>query len=502
MARLLALLFALVAALSSAAVSAGPTSFGGEALLPDAPPTRIHVQLIDTPAGVSGAFTTEDMQLEFQGKRSGSLVRGTLSAGGAVGTAEIRLNSLGADGTFKLGGEQGILNLRRTAKDAQAYLHPIQSIDLTPAQWLEDLNELVSILMTKHGGPFDHISRVSFLGKVAQARELIPGQSAVENALLFRKLAALIGDGHTEVALVDGRPRYPIELFSFEDGLRLVAAGPENKGLLGTRLVAVNGLPIQSVVNRMRRYIGQHETEWAYRSSYPSLLQRAELLHDAGVAGGGGARFTFLVAGKRRTISISAVARSEGLARYGLGAPLWQRRGNEGFWYQRWPDETFYVNWRTYDDLGAKSAALLGELDRQHPRRLLIDVRDNAGGDFKVGRSFVDELRKRPWLNKRGVLFVLLGRQTFSAGMTNSVDLKATTNATLVGEPAGASPNGWQEVRHFYLPNSGLRVSVSTKKYTFLPSKKQVDPDVLIPARLSDWTAEKDAATRYILRMH
>ena len=105
----------------------------------------------------------------------------------------------------------------------------------------------------------------------------------------------------------------------------------------------------------------------------------------------------------------------------------------------------------------------------------------------------------RPWLNQRGLLYVLIGRKTFSAAMTNAVDFKNTTDAILVGEPAGAAPNNWQEVRRFHLPNSGLRVRVSTRYYEFLPGKSEVLPDLNVRPEPGDWGSPQDGGVRLIL---
>ena len=83
--------------------------------------------------------------------------------------------------------------------------------------------------------------------------------------------------------------------------------------------------------------------------------------------------------------------------------------------------------------------------------------------------------------------------------MTNAVDFKHTTEATLVGEPAGAAPNNWQEVRQSHLPNSGLRVSVSTRYYEFLPGEPEVLPDRHVSPEPSDWGSPKDAGVRFVL---
>src|SRR5690606_29622953 len=108
----------------------------------------------------------------------------------------------------------------------------------------------------------------------------------------------------------------------------------------------------------------------------------------------------------------------------GGGAPLWQRNEKQGFWSERLADGSLYVNWRSYDGLADGGAALLESLDADHPRRLIVDLRDNDGGDYTVGRAFIDEIASRPWLNRRGVLYVMIGRETFSAAMTNAVDFK------------------------------------------------------------------------------
>jgi hypothetical protein len=94
---------------------------------------------------------------------------------------------------------------------------------------------------------------------------------------------------------------------------------------------------------------------------------------------------------------------------------------------------------------------------------------------------------------------VLVGRATFSAAMTNAVDFRKLTDATLVGEPAGARPNGWQEVRRDFLPNSGLAVSFSTKYYRFLPGQELVRPEILVAPKIADWTSARDSAVDTIL---
>jgi C-terminal processing protease CtpA/Prc len=178
---------------------------------------------------------------------------------------------------------------------------------------------------------------------------------------------------------------------------------------------------------------------------------------------------------------------------------LWARNPDNNFWFERLSEDAAYVNWRSYDGLKDNVAKLLGVLELRRPARLIIDLRSNGGGDFEEGRFFIREIVERPWLNQKGRLFVLIGRNTFSAAMTNAVDFKRMTQATLVGEPAGAAPNNWQEVRSFNLPHSGLAVTVSTKYYSFLPGADAVRPDITVPPAIADWSKGYDAAVRHIL---
>ena len=94
--------------------------------------------------------------------------------------------------------------------------------------------------------------------------------------------------------------------------------------------------------------------------------------------------------------------------------------------------------------------ALFAEIDRLQPPRVVLDMRDNGGGDFTVFReSVLAAIRERPRLNRPDRLYVIIGREMFSAAMSNAADLRLQTNATLVGEPIGERPNSYQEVRFF-----------------------------------------------------
>ena len=502
-----ALLFLASIVIGSAAQGAADADtqrFGGETQIGSRPPIPLHIELRRSGDAVTGTLSTPIGNFELlEAKWANPIVGHFRGNGGASGALTLRLDGDVLTGTFDLGGQSGTFKARRTTKDAAAFFRPPeQRFDLTAAQWLEDLDQMVEILTKEHASPFHRISRDQFERDVAQLRAKLDGPKldGIAVALEFRKLGASIGDGHTSVALPHGRDRLPVEFYWFDDGLRLVGISAAHRNLLGARLTAVNEVPVAEVTERLRAYIAQGETQLFDRASVPDFVNNPDILRAIGAGAGPSFVFTFETPdGARKQVEITAVAEVRDEAILGDGKPLWQRNEAQGFWSEWLADGSLYVNWRSYDGLADHATALLQSLDARHPRRLIVDLRDNEGGDYTVGRSFIEGIASRLWLNQRGVLYVMIGRKTFSAAMTNAVDFKKTTAATLVGEPAGAAPNNWQEVRRTYLPNSGLSVGVSTRYYEFLPGQAELVPDLGAPPEPGDWGNLQDAGVRLVL---
>ena len=83
--------------------------------------------------------------------------------------------------------------------------------------------------------------------------------------------------------------------------------------------------------------------------------------------------------------------------------------------------------------------------------------------------------------------------------MTNVVDFRRELGAILVGEPTGARPNQYQESGKFTLPNSGLRVKVSTQYYEYQEDDTpDVLPDIHTVPTWDDWQAGRDPALMWI----
>jgi hypothetical protein len=380
-------------------------------------------------------------------------------------------------------------------------LYPFDGPPPTKAEWRDDVRYFARELPKRHKNLYHTTTRERFERAVAELDAAIPSLQDHQIIVRLKQIAATVGDGHTGVHIPPSFTIYPISLYQFGRDLRVVAAAKEHQGALGTRLVKIAGMGIDDVQARVRTCLpsADNENEWFVMSTTPAFIVRPEILHALGVVPDlAAAPFTFEDdQGRQSTLTIGAVAvppaargtGSLGLMPAAASQPLYRQKPGEPFWFTYLPDsKTTYVSFRRYASLGDHARALFAFVDSHETTRLVIDMRQNGGGDFFEGRKHViAPLKQRPALNQKGRLFVVVGRQTFSAAMANAIDFRKETNAILVGEPIGERPNSYSENDEMTLPHSRLVVSYSTKYYKFL---EEDVPAVMPDHRIDpDWTA-------------
>jgi len=144
---------------------------------------------------------------------------------------------------------------------------------------------------------------------------------------------------------------------------------------------------------------------------------------------------------------------------------------------------------------------LLSLIKQNSPKRLVIDVRQNKGGDFtKVRNSLLPGLKAARNLRTPGGFYVITGRSTQSAAVVNAIDFRKKLSAILVGEPTGGRPNGYSEHGEFKLPNSKLTVSYSSRYYKFQDTDAPaVMPDKIIEPDWKSYKSGHDPVLEWIL---
>jgi len=389
----------------------------------------------------------------------------------------------------------------------------IQTPTLTVQEWREDLRYLSRELARRHKNLYHATSREQFERAVAELDAAIPSLQGHQIIVRMQQIAATVGDGHTGWHMPPYFKRYPLALYWFGNELRVIAAAEGYKSSLGMRVVKIGSASINEVQARVRSCFpsAENENEWYVLGTSPAFIVVPEVLHALGIVPGlGPATFTFEgedanpLALEIRPVEVPVV---NGVPTLRLRAaakeePLFRQKRGEKFWFTYLPDsQTVYVSFRGYDSLGDNARKLFQFLAANPAKRLVIDMRQNGGGDFFEGRRhLIQPLRKRPAINQKGRLFVIIGRQTFSAAMANAIDFRKETNAILVGEPIGERPNSYSENDEMTLPNSRLVVSYSTRYYKFLEEDAPaVMPDKRIDPNWADFRAGRDPVLDWIL---
>lgn len=379
---------------------------------------------------------------------------------------------------------------------------------LTPAQWLEDVRYFARELPRRHKNAFHTATRAQFDSAVAALETAIPTLQGHEVVVRLMQITAMIGDGHTGVHLPLSFTFYPLAVFWYGDELRVNAAEPAYRAALGAKVVKINGMPLRDVVARVKTVVSRAENQWYEMGTSQAMLVSVQVLHALGVVRDlGPATWTFEDdAGRQFDVALTPISYdAQSPPRYVSAAavPLFAR-GHPGaaFWYAFLPDShTLYVNFRRYDSVEVHARDLFAFIDAHHVTRLVIDLRQNGGGDFtKVRRSILPRIIDRPAINTRGHLFVIIGRHTFSAAMANAVDFRKETQALLVGEPIGERPNSYSENDEMTLPHSRVIFSYSTRYYQFVADDvPAVMPDQRIDPTWADFRAGRDAVLEWIL---
>jgi uncharacterized protein (TIGR03437 family) len=358
--------------------------------------------------------------------------------------------------------------------------------------WRDDLDILATQLPALHPNLFFQTPRPVFEKAVNDLRTSIPDLNDAEVMTGLAHLVALAGDGHTNLMLTQRDSTFrqlPLTLRWFEDGLFVTGAGNDYSQALGTRVVRIGQLPVDEAYQAVVPIVS-HENDGTVREISPYYLVNADILQALKVAKDArtvpfgfedlkGARFTLEIASSDPGKVVPATAAPD--ARAGF-TPLWRQRTNENYWFTYLDSSrTLYFAYNACQEMPGRAfadfnAQMWATFDSKPVERMIIDLRNNSGGNSAVLNPFLFAGAERAARFQQVKAAVLLGRRTYSAAVTNAIALRQGP-VTVYGEPSGGNSNGYGEVLSLVLPNSQLRVGYSTKYFAY----PQVPPGPLMP---------------------
>ena len=356
---------------------------------------------------------------------------------------------------------------------------------LTPLQWQEDLRFLQQTLHNDYPFLFKKIDKASFDASVEGLHDAIPRMEPHEIMVGLARLVASFGYGHTVLGYWEGKVPFhelPLVLYHFDDGVYLQGVHRDYADLAGARLMGIEGMPVDTVLARMRPVVPA-ENEMFVKAYGIHYLTYPEFLHAQGVIPAFKTTLTLQLEKEGRPFEAQVMAvPSERFPRqYGMVVPGedWVEsrdlshtpmylKNLESIYYMEYLSEqkVLYVRQsQVMDQEGEDIPTFYGRvfdfIENNEVKKLVLDLRLNGGGNNYKNKPVVTGIIRSEQIDKPGRFMVIIGRRTFSACMNLVNELDTYTNAVFVGEPTSENVNFYGDNRPVNLPNSGLNAYLS-----------------------------------------
>ncbi len=366
------------------------------------------------------------------------------------------------------------------------------------------------------------MTRTQFDSALASIDARLPSLARHQVIVELEKLAALIGDGHSNVGpwrdSLIAFHSLPVAFYWFKEGLLVRAADSAYASLIGSRVVEIGTLPVDSAIARVSPLISR-DNEMAVRAYAPLLLAMPEVLHATGITSTLSAiRLVVELQGKRSVVTLAANALFPMLtgdadkqwqarkgwidARDAARPALWLSSPLNIYWFRYLADQrTLYTQINTLqqkpdDSLPVFIARAIAVADSAGADRFVLDLRLNGGGDGTFNKQVLLPVIKSRY-DVRGRLFVITGRRTFSAAQMLVTEMEKYSNATFVGEPTSSRGNTFGDSFRIVMPNSRVTMRVSTLWHQYRDTRDMramIEPDIAAPLSFSDYATGRDPA--------
>jgi hypothetical protein len=390
--------------------------------------------------------------------------------------------------------------------------------------WKSDIEFLKSELPAKHIDLFFSVSKKEFTSRfdniISDADKLTDSEVAIR----LKQVIAGMGDSHTTInftSLLDSAKMLPLRCYWFSDGLYVLQTTPGNEELLGKKIISINRFKLKVIVDSLSTLITADNSA-IVKKDIPAMISIARYLQYFRF--GWNDNFSIEVESPEGTRSVKEIKaiklnpdnriifKPDSISFYRQNQKLlftdkyfesdsiyyiqynkcWSRELEEKFGdKKKFPEQLSFADFRKN---------IFETINNRPVNKLVFDMRLNTGGSSPQGTDLANVLAIQDKINKKGKLFVVIGRATFSSAILNAMDFKSKTNAIFVGEETGGKPSHFGEVKTFNLPSSGLKVNYSTKYFKRTDEDlKTLKPDITIEESFNDFKKGIDPVYEWIV---
>jgi len=345
-------------------------------------------------------------------------------------------------------------------------------------------------------------------------RARIPNLSDAQIYVEMQRLLAMLGHGHNGFWpwIPSERVRLtqlPLTLYFFLEGLYVIDAENNYKHLTGSRVLRFGRAKTDEVVQAIRTVVDrENEMEVLWRG--PEYMTMPQVLQALGMIDSPDKVSLTLEnrAGQTMTAEITptAVTRRRKLFPSKLedapAPPLYLSNVEDFYWFKHLPeDKTLYLQFNQVADKRDESLSLFALrlrrfLNETEVDNLIVDLRHNNGGNSYLYPELLKTIIAFD-AREGKKLYVLIGRNTYSAAQNFVVDLERMTNAVFIGEPSGGKPNTHGDESHVILPYSGLHAGLSAVYWQISSPRDTrvwIAPEIPVEISAKDYFANRDPA--------
>jgi uncharacterized protein (TIGR03437 family) len=398
---------------------------------------------------------------------------------------------------------------------------------------MQDFNFVTSQLPKSAPNFFRKLDPVQFQQAVTTFGAKMSTLTDQEFYVGLAKLVAMSGDSSTAIYLSGSafNAQFPLQFRWLDDGCFVTAAAARFQQTLGTQLVAVGGVPIDQVVQRLGTIFAYDNNQWLHYLSAlylqnQSILQGLDIVPAAATSS-----MTFrTLAGNEFTLDIdtdggtltAAIPASAG------PRPDYLQNQSSYYWYTYSADNRLlYLKYNVCEDdpngmtVATLSSLLLNELDTNPVDTFVIDFRHNTGGNeyllFPLGKGLLQRLPSLQ-ANPRFRVYLAIDKGSAGSGMYTPMAFKTGFMAKteglhpvdtskvmfVIGEATGGKPVGPGDVVTFTLPGSQMpgqySIDYVDQNEGVIPEDAtSFNPDIPISIRSTDFFARYDPVMGAIL---
>ncbi len=388
--------------------------------------------------------------------------------------------------------------------------------------WNTDLNFIKTELPKNHYNLYMVKSEQSFLQGLDQIAKQQNQLSDFKMAIKLQQLIASLGDSHTSLninSLLDVNKILPLGLMWFSDGIWIQATTKDNEAILGSKLLKMNNIPIDVIADSLCT-LSTIDNQAVVKNIIPQTLPMLQLLAYFGFSTSDAINLELEKNGKimNYTLRPERMQRNNIVKVIPNPIPLCYQHERALFWDQvQKKENVFYIQYnqcasREYPPPGFRGDvqkipsftefqdALIDTILHHDFEKVIFDIRFNSGGNSAQGTELIKELSTIKKINRKGKLYVITGRKTFSSAVINAMDFRNMTEAILVGEETSGKPNHLGEIKYLKLPSSGLTLQYSTKYFKRTDEDlKTITPDKIIEPGFNDFREGRDPVFEEIL---